>query len=340
MQVRTFVADTAHLAMAQVREELGPEAVIIALDQAARGRGVVVRAAIEDVAAAVVEDVQTEPDPVEATAYEQRLEQMLATRLRTPVPVRTRGPRFSEQELEAALAFHRLPKPMAESLAQAAAAFEGADIELSLARALDRHITLSPLPALPSRPVVVIGPAGAGKTSIAARLALRAKTSGAATVLATLDGGKAGARAQIETYAELIGATAHTVDGATAARALVEKNTSAQVFFDTPGLNPFSKDELAATQDFVTALNAEVLAVIPAGIDADEAAEVAALAASAGATRFICTRTDAARRIGGLFTAAAKLSLSHLTNSPFLGNGIEAPHTLKLARLILAGPQP
>lgn len=338
MQVRTFVADTAHLAMAQVREELGPEAVIIALDQAARGRGVVIRAAIEETPV-VVETAEEESAPAEPTVYEQRLEQLLASRLRTPVPVRTTGPRFSIKELETALAFHRLPKPMAESLAQAAAAFEGADLELSLARALDRHITLSPLPALPSRPVVVIGQAGAGKTSIAARLALRAKSSGATTVLATLDGGKAGARSQIETYAELIGASAHTVEGAAAARALIEKNQNAQIFFDTAGLNVFSKDELAATADFIAAINADALTVIPAGLDADEAAEVASLAASAGATRFICTRTDAARRMGGLFASAAKLNLSHLTNSPFLGNGVEAPHALKLARLILAGAE-
>ncbi len=332
MHVRTFVADTAHLAMAQVREELGPEAVIIAMDTAARGRGVVIRAALDQVEAEIAEPAQEEV----VTPFEQRLEQMLAARLRTPVPVRMAPPAFSVQELTAALAFHRLPEALVQSLAQTAAAFEASDIELSLARALERHITLSPLPILPSRPVVLIGAPGAGKTSVAARLALRAATSGATTVLATLDGAKAGARAQLETYANLIGATAHTIDDANAARALIEKNAGAQIFIDTPGVNIFDRAELSATQALISNLSADALAVIPAGLDADEATELAELYAATGATRFVCTRTDATRRLGGMITAATKLGLSHLTNSPFLGNGVETPHSLKIGRVLLA----
>ena len=46
MRIKTFTADTMADAMAQVREELGDDAVIVASHQGAKGRGVEVRAAI------------------------------------------------------------------------------------------------------------------------------------------------------------------------------------------------------------------------------------------------------------------------------------------------------
>lgn len=48
MRVRNFSGPTAQAAIARVRQEMGEAAVIIALDQAANGHGVVVRAAAEE----------------------------------------------------------------------------------------------------------------------------------------------------------------------------------------------------------------------------------------------------------------------------------------------------
>ena len=47
MQIRTFTADNAKAAIAKVRAEMGPYAVIIAMDETAKGGGVIVRAALE-----------------------------------------------------------------------------------------------------------------------------------------------------------------------------------------------------------------------------------------------------------------------------------------------------
>ena len=47
MHLRTFTADTARQAIEQVRAELGPQAIIIAIDEAANGTGVIVRAALD-----------------------------------------------------------------------------------------------------------------------------------------------------------------------------------------------------------------------------------------------------------------------------------------------------
>lgn len=70
MRIRTFTGRTAKEAITLVRATLGEDAVIVAIDEAANGRGVIVRAAGEDVA----------PPPASAnppTSPEERLEALL-----------------------------------------------------------------------------------------------------------------------------------------------------------------------------------------------------------------------------------------------------------------------
>jgi flagellar biosynthesis GTPase FlhF len=78
MRIRTFTAATTQAAMALVRNEMGPAAVIIAIDQAARGQGVVVRAAVDDDLPAAA---PTAPMP----PVEDRLEAFLKARLTGPL---------------------------------------------------------------------------------------------------------------------------------------------------------------------------------------------------------------------------------------------------------------
>lgn len=78
MRIRTFAAATTRDAMAQVRAELGEAAVIIAIDETANGRGVIVRAAAD-------ESDQRAPSALPAPrSVEERLEALLAARLRSP----------------------------------------------------------------------------------------------------------------------------------------------------------------------------------------------------------------------------------------------------------------
>lgn len=71
MRVRNFSGPTAQAAIARVREEMGEAAVIIAVDQAANGHGVVVRAATEEPS----RTVSPAPDP---RTVEERLEAFLS----------------------------------------------------------------------------------------------------------------------------------------------------------------------------------------------------------------------------------------------------------------------
>jgi flagellar biosynthesis protein FlhF len=75
MKIRTFAAANTPAAMAQIREAMGPAAVIISIDEAANGRGVIIRAAADEAA-------HTDPQAAPARSVEERLEALLAARLR------------------------------------------------------------------------------------------------------------------------------------------------------------------------------------------------------------------------------------------------------------------
>jgi flagellar biosynthesis GTPase FlhF len=79
MRIRTVTAATTQAAMALVRSEMGPAAVIIAVDQATNGHGVVVRAAVDETRLA--------PQPVARPPVEDRLEALLKARLARPHPL-------------------------------------------------------------------------------------------------------------------------------------------------------------------------------------------------------------------------------------------------------------
>jgi len=79
MRIRTFTAATTSAAMALVRDEMGDAAVIIAVDQASNGHGVVVRAAVDE--------AETRPAPSPPAPVEDRLEAWLKARLARPQPI-------------------------------------------------------------------------------------------------------------------------------------------------------------------------------------------------------------------------------------------------------------
>lgn len=77
MRIRTYAALTTKEAIAKVRSEMGPAAVIISIDETANGRGVIVRAAADEQTS--IEDAPARPLPIE-----ERLEAFLTARLKGP----------------------------------------------------------------------------------------------------------------------------------------------------------------------------------------------------------------------------------------------------------------
>jgi len=92
-------------------------------------------------------------------------------------------------------------------------------------------------------------------------------------------------------------------------------------------------------QALAASARARTVAVLPAGMDAAESAEMAAAYAAAGATAIIATRLDLARRLGGVIAAAASgLPLAELGIGPGAADGlIPATPGWLAKRLAIAG---
>lgn len=335
MRIRHFTAPTMAEALAEVRAELGDEAVILS-SEPTRG-GTMVRAA------------STAPDaPVNAPMTEiandpgrSFAERILATlslgdderELHSHTAATPPG------QLANTLAFHGIADDLIAKLVGKAAEHEAEGGVIALAHALEAHIGFAPLDVTPSRPLMLVGLPGAGKSSVAARLAVRAVLSGKQVQLIAAGPARAGARAQLETYGGLIRTPVLVADDVAALAALCRADGPQPLrLVDTAGINPFDAGERKSLQALAAAANAEPVLVTPSNcVDLEDHT---ALFARLGVTRMILSRLDCARRHGACLNAAHRLNLklSHAASSPFIGDAMTPLNPFTLARLLLEMP--
>lgn len=322
MRIRTFTGRTMREAMDRVRAELGDDAVIIATDETKRG--VEIRAAIE----------RETPEEVAFVPDESNLEGALLAGLSGDAALGA----FEAGEIAARLAFHNVPGALARAISDAAAASGTADAAAALGAGIEKHIAFAPLPVAPRRPLILVGPPASGKTALVAKLAARAVLLGETVSLASADTARAGALAQIEAFATALSVTlTPTPDAAAMKRVTADPARVGALFIDAPGVSPYDAAAIAMLRTLIDAAGAEPVLALPAGLDADESAEMAAAFARLGVRKMIVTRADAARRLGGILAAAhsGPLALAHVSATPYVANGLEPLNGLKLARLLL-----
>lgn len=315
MRLKTFTADDMAAAMKRVRAELGADAIIVSSREASGG--------VEVVAA-------VEPAPEDSFEI-------------APLSA---APADGVDALQDILDYHRVPPALGESLADAAAALDTDDAILALAGALDSRFAFSPLGSgkmkggPDNRPLVLIGPPGAGKTVTLAKLAARARLAKRAVAMITTDTLRTGAVEQFSGYAKLLRVDPQVAKTADELRDAIAVSQAAVTLIDSTGANPFDDEDMRRLEDFIAAAGAEPLLVLPAGMDADEAADMARAFAALGATRLLVTRLDTARRLGGLLAAAdaAELRLSDVGTGPHLADGLAPLNPLAFARLLAAAP--
>lgn len=310
MRVKSFRAADIADAMRQVRREMGEDAIILSSSETESGAEVI--AAIDG--------------PRQASPRRQA-----APDARQPDIVRAGD----------CLAYHGLPPRLSQRILNRLAQHPTGDGEGALALALAATLMFRPLPDAPTRPLMLVGPQGAGKTVSTAKLAARLVLSGQCARIIGCDSSRAGAAEQLAAYADILGVTHVIADGVGKLRsAIADHNGNGPLLIDTAGCNPYSSDDLRETQALAEASGAEPVLVLPAGIDPLEAADLAVLFAGLGARRIILSKLDAARRFGAVLHAAetAGLALAEATASPYIGQGLHALDPRQLARLLLRDP--
>jgi flagellar biosynthesis protein FlhF len=238
-----------------------------------------------------------------------------------------------------ALHWHGVPGPLAERLIEAAMPHAANPPMLALAGALDAVLTFAPLPIRPlPRPLMLVGPAGVGKTVSIAKLAARAVLANQPVSVMTTDTVRAGAIDQLERLTRALRLKLVTAaDPSALAAAVAATSGERLVLIDSPGANPFDAADMAELGALAAAATAEPVLVAAAGLDPLEAAEIGEPFAALGARRVLTTRLDAARRLGGLLVPAAAhgLSLSEVGVTRHIAKGLDPLNPVALARVLL-----
>jgi len=345
MKLRTFLAKDMREALAHVRSEMGDNAVIIASEKA-KGGGIMVRAALDEPdepqPAAPEMPAAEEASPQAPQGFEENYREILLRRLRGgPHTVRNSAP-FSRAELLTIMRGHRLPDALAHDFAKTAQNSGLKDMTLALACALDRRMRTAPIDISKSAAFLLVGPHGAGKSAVAAKIAAHARLSHRHVKLIATDTDGAGALARLEDFAGHLHVAIETAENAEALAKIVRQcaKDNALAIIDTAGFDPRNPKARAAFQALAMIDGVEALGVVSAMGDAEETGEIASSLKMLGAERLVVTQLDMARRLGALASAACSgLGLAHITRSPFVAAGLDTLTPLSLSRALIDAAQ-
>ncbi len=328
MRLKTFQAKTMSDAMRQIKETLGEDAIIVS-SRDEPGGGVRVTAAVEQVNA-------------EADKPQDFL------RKETPAPAPQGSDEIEDPDLIAervtdTLLRHRVPASVNDKILTTLMSLPAGNTQDTLSRALAKIFgfrDLAPAGKNGGAPLMLVGPPGAGKTLMTAKLTARQVMEGHAPAVFTTDTARAGGVEQLKAFMDIMNIPLRVAPTADELRAqLADIPASQQVIIDTGGLNPFDAQEMKELARMMAVRKMDTALVLPAGTDAEESAEIAMLFEVLGVSRLIPTRLDFARRMGGLLSAAerAALTFACASHTPQVANGIMPMSADALAALLLRG---
>ncbi len=339
MRIRSCIGQDMQDALARVRREIGEDAIIISSFNRPDGT-VELRTAIETAG------------PAEAD-FENRLRSRLtaetmpaafAVEENAPKPAAPRQ-HWNASRLRTALLGRGFPERLRESLISTAIASDRPGMNQALASALEQHFAFASLPVTPRHPVLLMGPPGAGKTSIWAKLGAARVLQESSAHMLSLDCVRTGAAGQSAELARLLGLTSRLAKTPRQLLALLEECRgdvpARPCFIDSPATNPYDLADLEFLISHLAAVEKETriekVIIMEAGTGGEDAADQAAAFTTLGARALIITKLDTVRRPGGVLAAAFELglSLAGISMSPYLADGLEEINAPALAELIL-----
>lgn len=211
--------------------------------------------------------------------------------------------------------------------------------ESLLSYALENTIRFAPIAsAKATRAIMLVGAHGAGKTFAVAKLATDAVKRKNPVRVITTDTLRSGAIEQLSAFTTILNIQFDVAESRTQLRSLIQNAASKPLtIIDSAGCNPYDFMALKQLGEFAKLHDVEPVLVLPLGIDANEAQEIAGVFSFLDIERLLITRVDCARRFGGVLSAmtAGQYALSHVSQSNRVGDGCPTMNAELLAHLLL-----
>ncbi len=360
MYIKRFKGTQLPAVVRQVREELGPEAVILhtktsrsrGLLRFLHGAAVEVMAAVDDSTAPLRSSPARSAEPRAAMASPPSRDTLAAevTELRNLL-IRLGGARALAPALAplyARLVDNGVDERLAFQILETIPPIdgEGRASPEEFGRAVEERATAlirdggarnAPGPGI----VAFVGPTGVGKTTTLSKLAARARLAGLMTDIVSLDGVSLGAAGHLEALSAILGMRATLALTPTeVAGAVGRRGGRGLVLLDTPGLGPRDHAGIAALATLLaSARPTEVHLVLSATTKIDDARAAARAFAALGVTHLLLTKLDETATYGSLLTVSAEihLPLSYLAMGREVPNDIRPATAQDLARLAVRG---
>lgn len=360
MRLRTFTAETMKEALATVKSELGDNALILSSEE--HEDYVQVVAAIDS----DYDEINNKPETRKSVARESvaRESEIRKPATKSQEKIRQLPPReidnlrFAVQEI---LRFHNLPELF---IAKLIATLNDATIAAILGRgrmnianeqryflqlaceyAFSNYFNFSKsaknISESPRR-LMLIGTSGSGKTLATAKIATRQSLSGKKPLVITTDVNRAGGIDQLQSFTDILNLKLIVCsDKKSLLATLKMEDKNSNLLIDTSGCNPYSADdlkELATLAETAARAEIEPVLVMPAGIDTQEAIDIAERFCELPIKQLIITRLDCARRFGGVLAVAAAndMSLFLAGNSASVTDNMTELNPKKLVEYLFA----
>ena len=352
MKVKLFTAQNMAIAMANVKQELGREAVILHTRRFKKGgifgfwgkEMVEVMAAVDNAAATVAEKkppaiiANTEDSRISALQLEmsgmrKMLEQMLCQA--------SENSKESSPLLEL-LIRNDVEPTIAANLIKGLPDDQGKSRKLLIDRIINylqriEGINLSPASC---KKIALIGPTGVGKTTTIAKLAANfALKEGYRVALITADTYRIAAVEQLKIYGDIIGVPIDIVYSPDELKSAFERHKDKHlVLVDTAGRSPSNYSQIAELQALLSVDPfIETHLVLSTTTKYREALEIVNNFSVCSPQKILFTKVDEASNLGTIFNLVYHFptSLSYMTTGQSVPDDIELINSAKLATMIL-----
>jgi flagellar biosynthesis protein FlhF len=341
MKMKQITATDMADAMKIAKAELGEDAVLIDTKKVVGSKGITVTFAVEEDDDFGFDDIFSDDAEGEIGGFgEPSIARATSARAEIDHP--------AYAIVREVLQHHHVPDHLHERLMRRLRQVEFipgalADVaEAALAEILHAELAFMPVATgagkAPARAIMLVGTHGAGKTSTIAKFATELTLNKQRVVIISCDNERMGATDTLAGLCGLLKCEFHVAQDRAAIKPLLkEYEGKAWILIDSAGINIYEFQQLKALGEIASLSAVEPILTCPAGMDAAEAAEMAAALDFLSIERMIATKLDATRHLSSLFAAIGSggLALANISSSAKPTQACNPASPAALARLML-----